>query len=345
MLASGGLNVNLILGPILCGAFLTIFLFGIACLQTVNYLKTFPNDLLYVKCTVLFLWTIELAYTVCVCQGVYTMAVTDFGQFFALLYTPWGLNVGVILGAIIDHCVQAFFVFRIFRATRALYLCTFLWTMVAVLQALSLYLAVESLRTDSIAVSTSDPKYHPFLLSLFFGDATMDLVNAAVLCFHLRKQRQFAFSRSTTAIVDRLVVYTLQTGLATSVVAFAAAISIVVAPHEYLWTTFFLAMPCTFMNALLANINNRNNLTSAKRKHSIHSSSGETHSSGSRGPQVHISRSIVFAPRDTTNTTGTITTPSGKAQVDIIQQEEELGEMELNKMRENAGYDIGPQTV
>ncbi|KAJ7062059.1 hypothetical protein C8F01DRAFT_123681 [Mycena amicta] len=343
MSAGGGLNVNLILGPILCGGFLTIFLFGIVCMQTVNYLKTFPNDLLYVKCTVLFLWTIQLAYTVCICQGVYTMAVTDFGQFFALLYTPWGLNVGVILGAIVDHCVQAFFVFRIFRATRALYLCFVLWILVALLQALSLVLAVESLRTDSIAISTGNPKYHRFLLLLFFGDASMDLVNAAVLCFHLRKQRQFAFSRSTTAIVDQLVMYTLQTGFTTSLVALAAAISFAVAPHNYLWTTFFMAMPCTFMNALLANINNRNNLTSAKRKHSIHSSSGGTHSSGSHGPQVQISRNIVFAPRDTTNTTGTMTT--GKAEVDLIQQEEGLGEMELNKMRESAVYDIGPEAV
>ncbi|KAJ7062062.1 hypothetical protein C8F01DRAFT_1284110 [Mycena amicta] len=286
---AGGVSISLILGPILCGAFLTIFLFGIVCLQTANYLKTFPNDLL----------------------------------------------------AILDHCVQAFFVFRIFRATRALYLCTFLWTMVAVLQALSLYLAVESLRTDSIAVSTSDPKYHPFLLSLFFGDATMDLVNAAVLCFHLRKQRQFAFSRSTTAILDQLVVYTLQTGLTTSVVAFIAAISIVVAPHEYLWTTFFLAMPCTFMNALLANINNRNNLTSAKQKHSLHSWSGGTHSSGSNGLQVQISRNIDFAPRDTTSS---MTATSGKAQVGVI-SEAEVGEMELNKMQERVMYDIRPEAV
>jgi hypothetical protein len=41
---------------------------------------------------------LQLAYTACICQGAYTLSVTDFGQIFALLYTPWGLNLGVVVG-------------------------------------------------------------------------------------------------------------------------------------------------------------------------------------------------------------------------------------------------------
>ncbi|KAJ7067909.1 hypothetical protein C8F01DRAFT_1364346 [Mycena amicta] len=208
-MAAGALfSLSLNLGPLLCGAFICIFFFGIICMQTVNYLKTFPNDMLAMKCTVIFLWTVQLGYTICICHGTYTMTVTDFGEVFALLFTPWGLNAAVVLGSIIDHGVQCFFVVRIFRVTGALYLSLFLWIMVALLLTLSLVVAVEAIRTDSIPIMES--KYHWPLLLLFYGDAAMDLVNAAVLCFYLAVQRRSAMSTRTAAIVDQLVVYTLR---------------------------------------------------------------------------------------------------------------------------------------
>ncbi|KAF7303660.1 hypothetical protein MIND_00595400 [Mycena indigotica] len=334
--------ISLTLGPILSGAWLVLFLFGVLCIQTVNYLRTFPKDVLHVKFTVLFLWTVHLAYTICICQGTYWMSVKDFGQLFALLSTPWGLTTAVILGqasiliSIVDHGVQAgdlvvrqaidyddhsqaFFVFRVYRATRALYFCILLWILIAGLQALSLIVAVEGVRTASIAISIAHPQYHRLLLILFFADALMDLLNAGVLGFHLGRQRQIVFSRSTTAIVDQLVIYTLQTGFTTSLLAFGAAIAFKIAPTNYVWVTFFMAIPCSFINALLANINNRTK-SRLSTKQSIPSTFGGH--SGTRGIDSQISRNVVFAPRDNS-------TPH----VD-----------ELNKMGDVV-YDVGPRAL
>ncbi|KAF7303661.1 hypothetical protein MIND_00595500 [Mycena indigotica] len=343
-------SISLTLGPIVCGAFIVVFLFGILCMQTTNYFKSFPNDHPYVKCTVGLLYTLQLGYTICICAGTYGMTVDDFGQVFRLLFSPWGLTVGVVLGALVDHGVQTFFVYRIYRVTRALYLCIVLWVLVACLLAVSLILGAEGLRTNSLAISTSNPKYHRLLLILFFGDAAMDLLNAAVLCFYLARQRQRAFSRSTTAIVDQLVVYTLQTGFMTSLVALAAAIGFKVAPTNYIWVTFFMAMPCSFMNALLANVNNRRNLQSNGKKSNNSTSlgggtSGHASTAGAH-PDTEISRNIVFARRDTVSSMiSTMTPPSRRVEVGVIREDEEFGDMELDKMREGRVFDIGPQAV
>ncbi|KAJ7062060.1 hypothetical protein C8F01DRAFT_1136307 [Mycena amicta] len=322
-MASGAASI---LGPVISSAFLVVFLFGIVCMQAVHYLKTFPNDALFVKCTVVALWILLLGYVVCVCQGAYIMAVVDFGHVFALIYSPWGEPVALILGGTIDHCVQAFFVIQIFRATRAPYLCIFLGIMVALLQVLSGVLNADLLRTHSIAISSNDPRFHRLMLILFFADAAMDLVNAAALCFYLRVQRQSAFSRSTVMLVNQLVVYTLQTGFTTSLVSLATAISFKVNTENYVWVIFFQAMPCSFMSALLANINNRGSLRNLKQTSQSYLSSGATNSRSNHGDgapvnfQVQISRSITFARDIDPNTSAS----SAKA--------EEEGEIELNRI-------------
>ncbi|KAF7331717.1 hypothetical protein MKEN_00051500 [Mycena kentingensis (nom. inval.)] len=333
------LNLSLTLGPIVCGAFFCVFFFGIICMQCVGYLKTFPNDPLVMRLTVILLWILQLAYTACICEGAYTMAVTDFGEVFALLFTPLGLSIGVVIGSIIDHGVQAFFVVRIYRVTGALFLSIFLWTLVAGLQALSFFIAAKSIQTESIPIV--ETRYRWEVLLLFFGDAAMDLVNAAVLCWYLKVQRRSALSRSTAAVVDHLVVYTLQTGLTTSLVALGAAISFKVAPKTYIWTTFFMAMPGSFMSALLANINNRKSLTLSNRKFAS-SSTGATGSTSGFNGVIQISRSVVFSSD----------VDGGKTELDeVVERESGLGsQIELNNVETKAGrsplgYSSGDHSV
>ncbi|KAF7303657.1 hypothetical protein MIND_00595100 [Mycena indigotica] len=328
-------NLDLTLGPIICGAFVCVFFFGVICMQTAHYLTTFPNDSNYVKSMVVFLWAVQLGFTIAICQNAYGLLVTDFGQVFALLYSPWGLNVAQILGGVINHGVQAFFILQIFRATRALYLCIFLWILVALLEALTLFLSAHFIRTRSIAISIHSPLYYRLLLVLFFSDAALDLINASILCFYLRRQRQSAFSTRTITLVDRLVVYTLQTGLSTSLVAVASAVCLKVAPDNYVWILFFSAMPCSFLSALLANINNRGSLRFSQQHTSV--TSDGTRSSGRQGVRVKISRSVL------------LTGGSVKMDSEVLPRtitDDDRG-MELDKMDELniTARHLGPQAV
>nr|GAT51844.1 predicted protein [Mycena chlorophos] len=181
-------------------------------------------------------------------------------------------------------------------------------------------------RTRSIAISINTSPYKQLLLVLFLGNALMDVVNASVLCFHLWRQRKRALSSSTMTLVDRLLVYTLQTGLTTSVVAVATAIAYLIAPNIYIWVLLFSALPSSFMSAFLANVNNRGSLRLAQnngiftsRTLSDSASGGRTVTTGASasashgemamhglGIQIQISRSVVSSdryPRATTNNT------------------------------------------
>lgn len=89
--------------------------------------------------------------------------------------------------------LQAFFVTRVYRVTGALYVSIVLWTMVAFLQGVSLKLAQASIRVDSIVLVGQKDGW--LLSALFFGDASLDVVMATVLCYYLKKQSRKAFSR------------------------------------------------------------------------------------------------------------------------------------------------------
>ncbi|KAJ7814050.1 hypothetical protein B0H14DRAFT_3878882 [Mycena olivaceomarginata] len=249
---------DLTLGPFINAAFFTVFFFGIITMQTDEYIRNhFIKDPVYIKSFVLFLWFIHVVFTVCICQGAYTMSVTDFGETTRLLFTPWGLNAAVILGSIINRSVQAFFVTRVYRVTGALYVSIGLWTMVAFLQGVSVKLAQETIHLDSVALVAQKSSW--LLSALFFGDASLDIVIASVFIYYLTQQKRTAF-KSTAALLSRLVRYTIQTGLATSFVAMGGALSFKFLPNYYIWMAFMMSMPGSFTIALLANINSRQSL-------------------------------------------------------------------------------------
>ncbi|KAF7304311.1 hypothetical protein HMN09_00832900 [Mycena chlorophos] len=319
------------LAPMICGAFICVFAFGIASVQFTHFLQTFPNSMYWNKAFVVFLWTAQLAYTICICQGTYAMAVDDFGNLEGLGVTPRGLNGAQILGGIIDHPIQIFFILQIFRATNRWLLCLCLALAAIILEVVALYICVDLLKTHSISVTFGLPLYHKLVLVLFFSDGALDLVNAAVLCWHLRVQRQAAFTKRTLALVDHLVVYTLQTGFTTSLVAFSAAIAYAIAPENFIWVIFYEMLPCSFLCALLANLNNRGSLrftngntTSA----SIYTTTtGVTATGGSAGLQIKVAQNIVFARDPKTSGSATMASQwqDGEPEVEMSKMELQSG--------------------
>ncbi|KAJ7607840.1 hypothetical protein DFH06DRAFT_1486413 [Mycena polygramma] len=249
---------NLTLGPVIIGTFFAVFLFGVITMQMEDYIRNhFRNDLLFVKYFVVGLWFTHLLFTIFICGGAYAMSVTDFGHTIELLFIPWSLNAAIIIGNVIDHAVQAFFVTRVYRVTGALYVSIGLWTMVAFLQAIGLKLAQESIGVDSIVLVRQNSSW--LFFTLFFGDACLDVVMSLVLICYLKQQSWSVFERTAT-LLNRLVRYTIQTGLATSFVAVATALSFKFWPNNYIWTAFMISLPGSFTIALLANINARRGL-------------------------------------------------------------------------------------
>jgi len=85
-----------------------------------------------------------------------------------------------------------------------------------------------------------------------------DVAIAFTLIFLLQRSRT-GFKRSET-IINRLILFTINTGLLTSMCAIMSLISITVWPNTFIYITFFLCLSKLYSNTLFATLNARKSL-------------------------------------------------------------------------------------
>ncbi|KAF8879701.1 hypothetical protein BD779DRAFT_1123271 [Infundibulicybe gibba] len=88
-------------------------------------------------------------------------------------------------------------------------------------------------------------------LELSIG-AAADLIIAASLCYYLNRLRSPITMRRTAQIVDRLISWTIQMGLATSMASFAVVICFQVMKHNWgIWLAIYIVLTKLYSNSLL----------------------------------------------------------------------------------------------
>ncbi|KAF5316761.1 hypothetical protein D9619_006843 [Psilocybe cf. subviscida] len=101
--------------------------------------------------------------------------------------------------------------------------------------------------------------------------AACDVLIAATLCLLLHFSRT-GFHRSDT-MINKLILFSVNTGFLTSLCAVASLISIVVAGNTFLYIAFFFCIGRLYTNSLLATLNARKMIRVAGN--SVHTASGD----------------------------------------------------------------------
>jgi len=183
---------------------------------------------------------------------VYTYTVTDWGNPVQLQKIVWSLLVEVILTGITAFIIQVFLTIRIWRLSHNKYItgtCLILAagglvvTFVYVAKAFQLenFSDIAKAKAESLAIN-------------IFGAAT-DLLIAGTLCTILSFSRT-GFQR-TDAIINKLILFSVNTGLLTSLCALASLISILAAPQTFIYIAFYFCLGRLYTNSLLATLNAR----------------------------------------------------------------------------------------
>jgi len=84
------------------------------------------------------------------------------------------------------------------------------------------------------------------------------MIIACALCYYLLKSRT-GFAR-TDNLIATLIVYSLTTGLITSILAFICVVTFAIMPTNYIWLAFFWILGKCYVNSLLAALNSRDSL-------------------------------------------------------------------------------------
>jgi len=227
-------------------------LYGVTCVQALYY-YTHQNDGWYLQLSVTAVVIFDTIHQALITHTVYTYTITDWGNPDQLQLIVWSLLVEVIFTGLTALIVQGFLTMRIWRlSNRNIYITG---TSVILIIGGFVTLIVYVARALQFVTLSSLERVKGESISVNVLGAAADLFIAGMLCSLLNVSRT-GFRRSD-AIINRLILFTVNTGLLTSLCALASLISILAAPNTYIYIAFFFCLGRLYTNSLLASLNAR----------------------------------------------------------------------------------------
>ncbi|KAF7433632.1 hypothetical protein PC9H_005593 [Pleurotus ostreatus] len=236
------------------GSAVSVFLFGVYTVQLYLYYSNFPKDRWQLKALVAVVSVLELGHVISVLHYLYTISISWYDHPERLfVHTPIGISIETLLGGYIACIVQVFFTDRARRLTgawRTAYFCNLLsLARFALTTAVVIYLITKTL-------SEFEKNWGWLVTVCLVVGAAVDIIVAGLLCSHLIWERKTSFER-TTKLIDRIILMTLQTGLATSMLTLAVMILFETMTDSYVWVALYMCLARIFSNSLLATLNAR----------------------------------------------------------------------------------------
>jgi len=249
-------------GALLLGLIFAVSLSGALSVQTFVYLRLYWSDSFQTKSMVAGVWSLDILHTGFVCASVWYYLIQHFGDIARINVIPWSVAVTVAITAVITLLVHCFFVYRIYRLAGDSWTCA---GPIAILAFLRLVAACVS-TAEMIRIKTftgfSTQAGWVFTLGLSLSSAA-DICITTVLCYQLKTTR--TASSSMNAILDSLVIYTLENGSLTSAATVASMICWVAMPQNKIFLAIHVAIAKLYANSLLATLLTRNQLRDSRK--------------------------------------------------------------------------------
>ncbi|KAF7371134.1 hypothetical protein MSAN_00748700 [Mycena sanguinolenta] len=204
------------LGALLIGVLLSYVLFGVTTTQVYLYSGRFPNDSRAMKLLVAGVWILELGHVICIGHTLYVLVVSDIGHPERITDIPESLGVSTLLNAVIAMCVQGFFSYRIYRLWKRLAIPLLSWALSFLFLGATAAVFVIGFQT-SVTFQLFKVQWGWLLDSMWAVAAANDLIIAMALVFWLVRGREDTCQM--TAVVDKVIGWTIETGLITSAAA------------------------------------------------------------------------------------------------------------------------------
>ncbi|KAJ8496903.1 hypothetical protein ONZ45_g12263 [Pleurotus djamor] len=207
----------------------------------------------YTQYLVLFVWLNDTLHQALITHTVYHYVITNYANPLALFDMIWSILAEVLVNGFIGLAVQGYLTHRIWRLSGKN------WWYVLIIGPFviseffcCLVFTILSLQMTTFAELT---ELKALSMTVNVLAAAGDLLISASLIYLLQKRRT-GFKKSNT-IISRLIIFTINTGLVTTLCAMASLVSILVWADTLIYVTFFFCIGRFYANSLLATLNAR----------------------------------------------------------------------------------------
>ncbi|KAG2158998.1 uncharacterized protein EDB93DRAFT_437288 [Suillus bovinus] len=246
-------TVDTTFGAFLIGVVVSATLYGVTCMQTWYYFSRYVSDPWYNKFCVGAIFLSDSIHQVLITHTVYTYLVVDFANATDLKKLVWSLAVEVVFNGFTALVVQSFLTIRVYRLSNK--------NIIATASVLSLviteFILVIIYFSKAIHLTTLSqiPQLKPWSMSTNAIAASGDVLISVFLCTFLKRSRT-GFRQSDT-LINKLMLFSVSTGLLTSVCAVMSLISITAWPNTFIYVAFYFCLGRLYCNSLLATLNTR----------------------------------------------------------------------------------------
>ncbi|KAJ7125277.1 hypothetical protein C8R44DRAFT_135983 [Mycena epipterygia] len=246
---------NITIGALEIGVLISYALFGFATLQAYIYFDRFTEDPRPLRCLVAFVWCCDLAHAICVGHTIYNFTISYYGQPEHLVRAPDSFTAGTIFSGLIAHCVQSFFSHRIYRLSNSWYIPCLCWGLSFIRLVFAMVASIEGIRM--VTLVDYEQHWGWILTTIWALGAVIDLGIAGILVYLFYKQRSSLLPKRTATIVNKLILWTIETGILTSIAGIVVLACFVTMPDNYIWLAWYVVTTRLFTNALFASLNSR----------------------------------------------------------------------------------------
>ncbi|EJF59164.1 hypothetical protein DICSQDRAFT_138746 [Dichomitus squalens LYAD-421 SS1] len=244
-------------GAVLIGTSLGLTLYGMVVHQCYRYFGTYRNDSSWIKVLVSAILVFETFHVVSSMHICYHYLVTKYSNGEALLSGVWSIDLLSAISGIIIISAQSFFAARVFLLGGRRYRVLVTIAMILLAGELGFFFAatVKAFTFPSF----SDFQRYTWLVSAGAALAcAADALLTGVLVNLLRSKHTGV--ERLDQIMDRLIKYTINTGLLTSVVNLLSLVFSVLLPSKLIYVAFGIVATKLYANSLLAALNARSSL-------------------------------------------------------------------------------------
>jgi len=241
------------MGALLLGLTFSAIFFGVTIIQIYQYYYRYWSDTLVSKIFVALIGTLDALQVISVIAAAWWYLIENYGNIAAVGLVPWSLALEVASTAAIGLLVQTYFAHRVWTLSKNNYIITAGIIVLTLLQfAFAVYYVVVGQTTGLASTILEITWASTASLSLSIA---ADVLITASLCWYLHRSRS-GLAR-TDKLIDVLIVYTVNTGLLTTICAICTIALSQAYPTTYWDTMFYFMISKCYVNSTLATLNAR----------------------------------------------------------------------------------------
>jgi len=248
-------NIAQMTAPILIGALVNYFLFGILTLQLYVYTCSFPYDKTSIKLLIYLVYALELVQVCCAGADAFYWLCAGFGDLNHLNNTYVSPFDTPMIGSVVAFIVQLFFCHRIWKLSNS----NWYILMCAVIGAVSiLQLAggvVGGVYAHIYKYFSAISSSSLFAYMWLSGEAVSDLLIATTMTYLLVGSD--AERRANTNVINRAVRLIVQSNSLTASTAIVSVILFAALPGKNYFIAPTMVLGKLYSNTLLATFNHR----------------------------------------------------------------------------------------